>query len=282
VSIGGVGIGGLSPRAAYDVVRSAFAEPIVLRVPGERIEVSPRKLGAVAYVKAAVNRAKRARPGKDVELVVRVGGAKVRRYVAALARRYEREAVDSRLLLRGLRPFLTRDRAGRRLDRLATAKALLAALHATERSALTVPFEAVEPEVTRSAFGPVVVIRRDSNLLSLYDGMRLVRRFNVATGQARYPTPLGRFVIVVKWQNPWWYPPASDWAEGLEPVPPGPGNPLGTRWMGISSPGVGIHGTPDPASIGYSVSHGCVRMLIAEAEWLFQRVDVGTTVFIVA
>jgi lipoprotein-anchoring transpeptidase ErfK/SrfK len=52
--------------------------------------------------------------------------------------------------------------------------------------------------------------------------------------------------------------------------------------MGISSPGVGIHGTPDPASIGYSVSHGCVRMLIAEAEWLFQRVDVGTTVFIVA
>ena len=52
--------------------------------------------------------------------------------------------------------------------------------------------------------------------------------------------------------------------------------------MGISSPGVGIHGTPDAASIGYSVSHGCIRMHIPEAEWLFEHVRVGTTVFIVA
>ena len=51
--------------------------------------------------------------------------------------------------------------------------------------------------------------------------------------------------------------------------------------MGISSPAVGIHGTPDPASIGYSVSHGCIRMLIPEVEWLFNQVDVGTPVYIV-
>ena len=95
------------------------------------------------------------------------------------------------------------------------------------------------------------------------------------------PTPAGRFHIVVKWVNPWWYPPASPWAAGESPVPPGPGNPLGTRWMGLSAPGVGIHGTPQPQSIGYSLSHGCIRMLIPEAEWLFNHVDVGTTVFIV-
>ena len=52
--------------------------------------------------------------------------------------------------------------------------------------------------------------------------------------------------------------------------------------MGISSPGVGIHGTPDPASLGYSVSHGCIRMAIPEAEWLFTQLRVGATVFIVA
>ena len=52
--------------------------------------------------------------------------------------------------------------------------------------------------------------------------------------------------------------------------------------MGISAPGVGIHGTPDAASIGYSASHGCVRMRIPEAEWLFERVWIGTPVFIVA
>ena len=63
---------------------------------------------------------------------------------------------------------------------------------------------------------------------------------------------------------------------------PGPDNPLGTRWMGLSAPGVGIHGTPSDASIGYSASHGCIRMHIPEAEWLFNHVDVGTTVFIVS
>ena len=102
-----------------------------------------------------------------------------------------------------------------------------------------------------------------------------------ATGQPAYPTPAGRFQIVVKWVNPWWYPPASPWAAGESPTPPGPGNPLVTRWMGLSAPGVGIHGTPQPQSIGYSLSHGCIRMLIPQAEWLFDHVTVGTTVFIV-
>jgi lipoprotein-anchoring transpeptidase ErfK/SrfK len=128
----------------------------------------------------------------------------------------------------------------------------------------------------------VIVIHRGGNLLDLYNGMRPWRAFGVATGQTAYPTPLGRFQIVTKWKNPWWYPPSSDWAKGKDPIPPGPGNPLGTRWMGLSAPGVGIHGTPDAASLGYSLSHGCIRMAISEAEWLFNRVEVGTTVFIVA
>jgi lipoprotein-anchoring transpeptidase ErfK/SrfK len=51
--------------------------------------------------------------------------------------------------------------------------------------------------------------------------------------------------------------------------------------MGLTAPGVGIHGTPDPGSVGYSVSHGCIRMYIPEAEWLFNRVQIGTPVFIV-
>ena len=111
--------------------------------------------------------------------------------------------------------------------------------------------------------------------------MRFWRVFAVATGQHQYPTPLGRFTIIVKWRNPWWYPPKSPWAQGQKPIPPGPDNPLGTRWLGLSAPGVGIHGTPSDGSIGYSVSHGCIRMHISEAEWLFNHVGVGTTVFIV-
>ena len=55
--------------------------------------------------------------------------------------------------------------------------------------------------------------------------MKPWRTFVVATGQAVYPTPLGRFQIVVKWKDPWWYPPNSPWAKGAKPIPPGPGQP---------------------------------------------------------
>jgi lipoprotein-anchoring transpeptidase ErfK/SrfK len=159
---------------------------------------------------------------------------------------------------------------------------IFSALAGNIRVPLRLRFRALQPSVRRASFGPVIVIRRGSNRLYLYQGMRLERVFGVATGQSIYPTPLGRWSIVVKWRNPWWYPPSSSWARGLKPIPPGSGNPLGTRWMGLSASGVGIHGTPDDASIGYSASHGCIRMHIGDAEWLFNHVDLGTTVFIVS
>jgi lipoprotein-anchoring transpeptidase ErfK/SrfK len=128
-----------------------------------------------------------------------------------------------------------------------------------------------------------VIIFRGSNKLALFDGPTLVRTFRVATGSSQYPTPLGKYSIATKQFNPWWIPPPdSDWAQGKKPIPPGPGNPLGTRWMGTTAPLVGIHGTPDAASIGYSASHGCIRMHVPDAEWLFSRVSVGTPVLIVA
>jgi lipoprotein-anchoring transpeptidase ErfK/SrfK len=170
---------------------------------------------------------------------------------------------------------------GRTLRVVAARKAIVVALWTHDRTPIRLGFAPVEAAVGRSSFGDVIVIHRGRNRLDLYDGMKLTREFGVATGQSAYPTPLGRYEIVVKWRNPWWYPPASDWAKDASPIPPGPGNPLGTRWMGLSAPAVGIHGTPDPASIGYSASHGCIRMRIPEAEWLFDHVDVGTPVYIV-
>ena len=92
----------------------------------------------------------------------------------------------------------------------------------------------------------------------------------------------GSFHIISKVVDPTWTPPDSPWAQGELPVPPGPNNPLGTRWMGLSAPGVGIHGTNDPSSIGYSVSHGCIRMQIPDVERLFTMVYVGTSVTIQA
>jgi lipoprotein-anchoring transpeptidase ErfK/SrfK len=119
--------------------------------------------------------------------------------------------------------------------------------------------------------------------LYLYGGDdKLIKTYGVAVGMAAHPTPVGVFRIISKQKNPTWNPPDSAWAAGMGPVPPGPGNPLGTRWMGINSPGIGMHGTPAPSSIGTAASHGCIRMRIPDAEDLFDRVFVGTPVEIVA
>jgi lipoprotein-anchoring transpeptidase ErfK/SrfK len=207
----------------------------------------------------------------------------VRALIGKLATRFNRAPVSSRLLLHGQKPLVTKPVLGRKLDRDKAFAAITRQLVYAKRTAIPLTMKFTQPPVTPATIGPVIVIRRGSNLLTLYNGMKVVRRFHVATGQNIYPTPLGRFQIVVKWKNPWWYPPTNDaWAKGLKPVPPGPNNPLGTRWMGLSSPGVGIHGTDEPASIGYSLSHGCIRMLVPQAEWLFDHVDVGTPVFIVS
>ena len=154
------------------------------------------------------------------------------------------------------------------------------ALSNSLRSRIAVPTRPVPAQQTRSDFGSIIWISRGSNTLRLYNGESFVRSFGVATGQAVYPTPSGMWHIVTMQRDPWWIPPDSDWAKGEKPIPPGPGNPLGTRWMGLDAPGVGIHGTDAPTSIGYSASHGCIRMQVPEAEWLFEHVRVGTTVVI--
>jgi hypothetical protein len=282
VRVGGIAVGGLTPEAALSKVRDAVALPLAVQVAGRRFAPRPGAFRTIAYAKPAVERARNAAPGTSVPLLVRVRGQLVRAYVAKLAARLDRRPVDSALRLRNLRPFITKERIGRRLDRPAATSAIVGRLLRNSRAPVSLRLRAVKPAVTRASFGSIVVIRRGSKTLSLYHGMRLRRTFGVATGTSSYPTPLGRFDIVTMQRNPWWYPPDSDWAQGLDPVPPGPGNPLGTRWMGISAPGVGIHGTPDAASIGYSASHGCIRMRISEAEQLFRLVSVGTPVFIVA
>jgi lipoprotein-anchoring transpeptidase ErfK/SrfK len=281
VTIGGdVLVGGLSPAQATAEVKAFFARPLTLKAAKVTLRTTPSQLGASAYVGEAIRRARLAPPGANVPLKVAAPQQRLERYVRTLASRFDRNAVDSKLLLRDSKPFVTKDSPGRKLRQVLLVRDLFRSLKTHVRAPLVLRLDVVRPLTTRSSIGDVIVIRRGLNKLLLYDGMKLRRTFGVATGQSRYPTPVGHFQIVVKWRNPWWYPPASDWAKDAEPIPPGPGNPLGTRWMGISAPAVGIHGTPDPASIGYSVSHGCIRMRIPEVEWLFNQVDIGTPVYI--
>jgi lipoprotein-anchoring transpeptidase ErfK/SrfK len=281
VTIGGIAVAGLTRDEAAATVESAFERPLPVVVLRHRLYPTPKRLDASAYVDGAVAQALAAPPGSAIKLRVKLDRAKAAAYVAAVAKRFDRKPLDAQLALRNLHPVVSKERAGRSLRRVQSLGRIFAALVANARTPISLDFRSFAPKLTRKSIGPVIVIRRGSNRLYLYNGMRPWRVFGVATGQSQYPTPLGRWHVVVKWRNPWWYPPHSPWAQGAKPIPPGPGNPLGTRWMGLSASGVGMHGTPDDASIGYSASHGCIRMHISDAEWLFNHVRIGTTVFIV-
>ncbi len=282
VTIAGVSVGGLTAAETRAAVRAFFARPVTFTFRGRTKTTTPWWVGASAGVESAIATALAADPGQAVALSVRFDRTRLRAFVARLARAWYRPPVNSRARLRYLRPTITRARVGYRLRQYPTRTLIRAALAAHERGPIATPYRVVQPRITRSNFGPVIVIRRASHRLYLYKGSRYWTTFGVAVGMSVYPTPLGSFYIANKQRNPWWYPPNTAWAAGASPIPPGPGNPLGTRWMGLSRGGVGIHGTPDSASIGYSASHGCIRMRIPEAEWLFERVYVGTPVFIVS
>ncbi|MCD4784381.1 MAG: L,D-transpeptidase family protein [Candidatus Eremiobacteraeota bacterium] len=109
---------------------------------------------------------------------------------------------------------------------------------------------------------------------------KIMKTYPIACGSPYYPTPSGEYFVREKVYYPAWYPPNSPWAKGAKPVPPGPGNPLGTRWIGLNANIVGIHGTPSSWSIGSASSHGCIRMYISDVEELFEMVNIGTPVTI--
>jgi lipoprotein-anchoring transpeptidase ErfK/SrfK len=121
----------------------------------------------------------------------------------------------------------------------------------------------------------IVISIADRKLAVMEDG-RVVKIYSTAVGADATPSPTGVFKIANRVPNPTWYGPHR------KIVPPGKANPLGTRWMGLSHKGYGIHGTNNQLSIGHNVSHGCIRMRKADVEQLFEIVKVGDVVEMVA
>jgi lipoprotein-anchoring transpeptidase ErfK/SrfK len=116
----------------------------------------------------------------------------------------------------------------------------------------------------------IVVSIPDRKLAVLENGM-VIRVFPVAVGAAVSPSPVGQFEIVTRLANPTYY------HAGVV-VPPGSGNPVGPRWIGLNQKGYGIHGTNQPRSIGHAESHGCIRLRNHQIEELYEMVRVGDTV----
>jgi len=130
--------------------------------------------------------------------------------------------------------------------------------------------EALAQESSRAPARRIVVSIPDRKLAVVQSG-RVVKVFQTAVGAPETPSPSGSFQIVERLTDPTWYYKGKV-------VPPGKANPLGTRWLGLSAKGYGIHGTNSPASIGHNASHGCIRMRNRDVEELFGMVSVGDKV----
>ena len=137
-----------------------------------------------------------------------------------------------------------------------------------------------------------LILDRRQRLLKVMEGDRERRRFRVGVGMPGWETPVGSFSVIEKTAYPVWEHPAK----GVR-IPPGPANPLGSRWIGfhrdckgrrgfngqehlevkgcVSS---GFHGTPHRDSVGAAVSHGCVRLFDEDVRELFEMVQLGTPV----
>jgi L,D-transpeptidase ErfK/SrfK len=130
-----------------------------------------------------------------------------------------------------------------------------------------------------------IVVNIPQRTLFLFEKGRLVGFFGIGPGRAAWPTTLGDATVITRKTDPVWVVPRSIQEEMrakgqpvIERMPPGPENPLGRYWLGLSITNLGIHGTNAPASIYHFRSHGCIRMNPEDISTLFSRVRINTPV----
>jgi len=146
---------------------------------------------------------------------------------------------------------------------------LLSSLALPGKDANIPPAQAKVQEIKPAA--RVLVLSIPDRKLALIEDGVVLKTFDVAVGKPSTPSPSGQLEIINKVSNPTYYHKG-------EVIKPGKGNPLGNRWMGLSKPGYGIHGTNIQSSVGKAASHGCFRMRKHDVEELFTMVRVGDVV----
>jgi lipoprotein-anchoring transpeptidase ErfK/SrfK len=140
----------------------------------------------------------------------------------------------------------------------------------------------IKPKVTRKNIGKAILVVLSHYSVKLYNGTKVEKSYKCAIGMRGFSTPTGVWKVTGKKKNPSWHNPGSAWAKGMPSViGPGPSNPLGTRAIYLSAPGIRFHGTAKWWSIGHAASHGCMRMKRHDVEDFYPRVPVGIKVWIV-
>lgn len=310
VTIAGIDVGGLDASTAVKRLRAQVGIPATRAVrvtvdDDTRATLSARRAGVSLNIEAAVRRAvARGRRGTFLsrgwrELTgaklaaaepvrIRVDRAAVRRFVDGLAAQVEVPAQEATFAVSVHEVGVTEGRDGRRLaggdqlvDRLVRS---LRRLRSTRR--LHASTEVVHPAASDTslwdAHPTVVTVSHAERTVRVFERGAVVKTYPVAVGQPAYPTPSGTFAVQSMQKDPAWNVPNSEWAGDLagQTIPGGdPDNPLKARWIGFDG-SVGFHGTADVGSLGSAASHGCVRMDPADVKDLYERVAVGTTVYV--
>lgn len=309
VKVGGVDVGGLTPAQAQARLERRLLDPLMEPIVVERGTRSWRLTAKEARIAADVRGSVDAamQRGRDGNFLTRgwreaTGGSvaanlppeltyddrAIVRLLDRVRRVVDKPAKDASVTFTGnsvsVAPVPSKN--GRKLK--------AAALHKNIRAAIVAPgadrtFVArtrpVKAKVTTADLGrrypTLVTVNRDGFKLTLFKNLKPVKTYPIAVGQIGLETPAGLYAIQNKQVNPTWNVPNSDWAGDLagKSIPPGPDNPLKARWMGIYA-GAGIHGTSDGGSLGSAASHGCVRMAVPDVIDLYDRVAVGTPVYI--
>lgn len=158
--------------------------------------------------------------------------------------------------------------AGKEMSKWGRAR--IVTLFALATAAMPSFAQAAKPNRTDHIQRVVLVSIADRELAVIEEG-NVIARFSVAVGAAASPSPTGKFQIVSRVSNPTYYHPGTV-------IPSGRDNPVGTRWLGLSQKGYGIHGTNAPRSVGHAASHGCIRLRNRDMERLFTMLRVGDRV----
>jgi lipoprotein-anchoring transpeptidase ErfK/SrfK len=301
VRVAGVDVGGMTGQqataAVAAVARRSLDRPITVRAAGRTWRVTPASLGRRAAVEQAVRRAASGprlswwaamwhrvsnRPVTwSVDLAYQDGERGVAAMVGKVAASVDLPSRDASIRLVDGHVQRRAARNGRALD-VRRARIALNAAVLGSATAVSLPVKPLMPGVGDGRLGKTITIDVGRNRLTLYDGLKAQKTYPVATAKPGFYTPRGTWRVLYKLVNPTWVNPAPNgWGAG-EPavIPPGPGNPLGTRALALNAAGILIHGSPASWSIGHYASHGCIRMFLSDAEDLFPRVPAGTRVLV--
>jgi lipoprotein-anchoring transpeptidase ErfK/SrfK len=307
IRIAGVDVGGLDEDEAAALVRKRLLAPLrhslrvsfdgeTWRLPGAKLKV---RAGIDDAVEEAVAESQDGGlPGRLVRYVT--GGEvsesitprviyserAINRFTRRVSEEINREPQNAGVEPSGAELVVVAGENGRKLrDNLLTEDLEAAVLNANAPRTIVAKVHPTKPEVTKSEvaaeYPSYLTLDRGSYTLRLFENLKLVKTYTVAVGQEGLETPEGLYAIQEKEENPTWHVPESSWAGSLagQDIPPGPSNPIKARWMAIYE-GAGIHGTEETSSLGTAASHGCVRMAIPDVEELYDRVEVGTPIYI--